>query len=229
MEHTDAVPNEEPKRPNFLYRRMREHGVRSLNDREVLAVLLSAALPEEQAFELGSKVGDLVGDDLLALSKLNLFELMRVLTERQAYVVIAAMELTRRRRETPVMDRPLIATSREAFEQLHPVLTDLQHEEFWLLFLDRGNRLMSRVRMSEGGMHGTVADPKKIFKMALDRHASTIILAHNHPSGQLRPSTEDITLTKKLVECGRFLDIGIHDHLIIGHEGYYSFSDNGQL
>ena len=100
---------------------------------------------------------------------------------------------------------------------------------FWLILLDRGNRLLELRKVSEGGLHGTVADPKVIFKMALDHRASSVVLCHNHPSGQLRPSEEDIRLTRKLTDGGRLLDIAIHDHLIVASSGYYSFADNGML
>ena len=143
--------------------------------------------------------------------------------------IVAALELGQRRRDLNVSQRPLIADSRAAFELLQPVMGDLPHEEFWLLLLDRGNRLMSRFKVSQGGMHGTVADPKMIFREALDQRASSVILCHNHPSGQLRPSAEDIQLTRKLVEGGRFLDIAVQDHLIVTNAGYFSFADNGQL
>jgi DNA repair protein RadC len=149
--------------------------------------------------------------------------------EAKAMSIVAALELGQRRRDTTVAERPLITGSRTAFEILHPVVSDLAHEEFWLLLLDRGNRLLDRCRVSQGGMHGTVADPKLIFREALDRRASSVILCHNHPSGQLRPSAEDISLTRKLVEGGRFLDILVQDHLIVTAGGYYSFADNGQL
>lgn len=143
--------------------------------------------------------------------------------------IVAALELGQRRRDLNVSQRPLIVDSRSAFELLQPVLGDLPYEEFWLLLLDRGNRLINRYQVSQGGMHGTVADPKRIFKEALDQRASAVILCHNHPSGQLRPSAEDIMLTRKLVEGGRFLDIVVQDHLIVTSSGYYSFADNGQL
>ncbi len=134
-----------------------------------------------------------------------------------------------RRRDSVVEERPLIATSREAYEVMRPWVADLPHEEFWLLLLDRGNRLLDRVKVSQGGIHGTVADPKVIFREALEKRASSVLLCHNHPSGQLRPSSEDITLTNKLVEGGRYLDIVVQDHLIVGSTGYFSFADNGHL
>jgi DNA repair protein RadC len=126
-------------------------------------------------------------------------------------------------------ERSTVATSASAHELVRDVLEDLPYEEFWLILLDRGNRLLRRCKVSQGGMHGTVADPKLIFREALDHRASSIILCHNHPSGQLRPSEEDIRLTRKLVDGGRLLDIAVHDHLIVAGTGYFSFADNGML
>jgi DNA repair protein RadC len=127
--------------------------------------------------------------------------------------------------------KPLVATSAEAYNLLLDCFdaTMDMREEFWMLMLDRGNRAKCVFRVSEGGLHGTVADPKMIYAAALKSLASSIILAHNHPSGQLRPSEEDIRLTKKLVEAGRYLDLPVNDHLIMTRQGYYSFADNGML
>lgn len=143
--------------------------------------------------------------------------------------LIAALELGRRRYVTEVAERPAVTNSVSCYDLLRGLLEDLPHEEFWVLMLDRGNRVMRKHRVSVGGMHGTVADPKLIYEAALRFRASSIVLAHNHPSGQLRASEEDIRLTRKLVEAGRFLDISVHDHLIVANTGYFSFADNGML
>jgi DNA repair protein RadC len=147
----------------------------------------------------------------------------------QTAVVLAAMELGRRRGTIDPRSRPLVATSASAYELLRSVLEDLPHEEFWMLLLDRGNRLLDRVCISSGGLHGTVADPKVIFKRALERRASGLVLAHNHPSGQLRPSEEDIRLTRKLMDGSMLLDLSVMDHLIVVNQGYFSFADNAML
>lgn len=149
--------------------------------------------------------------------------------ERTAVNLLAALELGRRKREAPARARPVISNSASAYEELKPVLADLPHEEFWLLLLDRGLRLIERRRVSMGGLHGTVADPKCIFHMAISKRSSCMVVAHNHPSGQLRPSEEDIRLTRKLVEGGRMLDILVQDHLIVTGLGFYSFADQGQM
>ena len=211
--------------------RMLARGPKAMTDVELVAILIRSGTPTESALDLARIILNKAGNDLHKLAALGTTDLMKVngVGEAKAMSIVAALELGQRRRDLSVAERPLIATSRAAFELLQPVVADLAHEEFWLLLLDRGNRLLERIKVSQGGMHGTVADPKLIFREALDRRASSVILCHNHPSGQLRPSAEDISLTRKLLEGGRFLDIAVQDHLIITTGGYYSFADNGQL
>ena len=211
--------------------RLLARGVKALSDAELVAILIRSGTPTDSALDLARIILRQAGNDLHKLAGLGVNELMRIhgVGEAKAMSIVAALELGQRRRDLNVSQRPLIVDSRSAFELLQPVLGDLPYEEFWLLLLDRGNRLSNRYQVSQGGMHGTVADPKRIFKEALDQRASAVILCHNHPSGQLRPSTEDIMLTRKLVEGGRFLDIVVQDHLIVTSSGYYSFADNGQL
>ncbi len=211
--------------------RLLARGPKAMTDVELVAILIRSGTPTESALDLARIILNKAGNDLHKLAALSTTDLMKVngVGEAKAMSIVAALELGQRRRDLTVAERPLIATSRAAFEILQPMVADLPHEEFWLLLLDRGNRLLERIRVSQGGMHGTVADPKLIFREALDRRASSVILCHNHPSGQLRPSAEDIALTRKLLEGGRFLDIAVQDHLIITTSGYYSFADNGQL
>ena len=211
--------------------RLLARGVRALSDAELVAILIRSGTPTDSALDLARIILNKAGNDLHKLAALGVNELMRVhgVGEAKAMSIVAALELGQRRRDLRVDQRPLIVDSRSAFDLLQPVLGDLPYEEFWLLLLDRGNRLMSRWKVSQGGIHGTVADPKLIFREALDQRASSVILCHNHPSGQLRPSAEDIQLTRKLVEGGRFLDITVQDHLIVTNTGYFSFADNGQL
>ncbi len=211
--------------------RLLARGPKAMSDVELVAILIRSGTPTESAVELARTILKQADNDLHKLAAMGHTALMRIhgVGEAKAMSIIAALELGQRRRDLTVADRPLITSSRTAFELLQPVVGDLSHEEFWLLLLDRGNRLLERIQVSLGGMHGTVADPKLIFGKALDRKASSIILCHNHPSGQLRPSSEDIALTKKLVEGGAFLDIAVQDHLIVTSTGYYSFADNGQM
>lgn len=209
-----------------------QRGGAALSDAELLAILIRTGTPKHNALDLARKILATAGGDLERLGRLGVRDLMKVdgIKEAKAITIAAALELGRRRKENPVRERPSIRSSAEAFEQLHPKMADLGHEQFWLLFLDRGCRMLQPpFRLSEGGMHGTVADPKLIFKHSLDVKASCIVLAHNHPSGQLRPSEEDIQLTRKLVEGGRLLDIAVQDHLIVTTGGYFSFADQGML
>lgn len=211
--------------------RLLKQGPGALSDAELLAILIRTGTREASAVDMAKGLLHDTGNDLVKLGRLGVRELMRIkgLKEAKAITIVAAMELGRRRRDASPAARPSVGTSASAFELLHPVLGDLMHEEFWLLLLDRGNRLLERCKVSEGGLHGTVADPKRIFRVALERQASSLVLAHNHPSGRAVPSEEDIKLTRKLVEGGRFLDITVQDHLIVTVSGYYSFADNGAL
>ena len=149
--------------------------------------------------------------------------------EAKAIAIVAALELGRRRRQISPEEKPKIAGSKDAFELLKPDLTDLPHEEFWVLLLNRANRLIRKVQISQGGVAGTVADPKIIYKAALDELASGIIVAHNHPSGNLTASQADISLTQRLRDGGKLLEIQVLDHLILAGHNYFSFADEGIL
>ncbi len=211
--------------------RLLKLGAKALSDAELVAILIRAGTPKDSALDLAKIIMNRAGNDLHKLAATSITELMKIngVGEAKALSIVAALELGQRRRAQAIEERPQVHASQSAFDLLRPLVADLPHEEFWLLLLDRGNRLLSHCRVSEGGMHGTVADPKRIFREALERRASSVVLCHNHPSGQLRPSSEDIALTKKLVDGGRLLDITVQDHLIITVSGYYSFADNGQL
>jgi DNA repair protein RadC len=137
--------------------------------------------------------------------------------------------LGRRRKETESPKRERIISSKEAVDIFQPLLADHLHEEFWILFLNRANMIISKKQISSGGMAGTVVDPKIIFKAALDEKASSIILCHNHPSGNINPSEEDKKLTKKITEAGKVLEIAVLDHIIVAHSGFFSFADEGLL
>lgn len=206
-------------------------GGSALSDAELLAILIRSGTAKANALDVARNILDQAGNDLHRLARMSVRELMKIrgMGEAKAVGIAAALELGRRRRNAEGTVRPLVASSAQAYEEVRSVLGEQPHEEFWILVLDRGNRLMERCCISRGGMHGTVADPKIIFKEAVDRRASSLVLCHNHPSGQLRPSEEDIRLTRKLVEGGSLLDIGILDHLIVTANGYYSFADNGML
>lgn len=211
--------------------KLMRHGARSLSDAELIAILIRSGSRAESALDLAKRILAKAGNDLHRLGAFGVSDLAgpKGMGSVKAIAIVAALELGRRRRESDAPARPLIATSASAYELIRSKLIDLQHEEFWLILLDRGNRLLEVVPVSSGGMHGTVVDPKVIFKTALDKRASGLLLCHNHPSGQLRPSEEDIALTRKLTDGARLLDLIIQDHLILGGTGYYSFADNGML
>jgi DNA repair protein RadC len=149
--------------------------------------------------------------------------------EAKAITIISALELGRRRKDFQAEEKPKIGGSADAFEILKADLLDIPHEAFWILLLNRANRVIKKHQISQGGVAGTVADPKIIFKIAVEELASGIILAHNHPSGNLTASQADIDLTKKLKESGKLLDIQVLDHIIIAGKKYFSFADEGLL
>lgn len=211
--------------------RLMAQGAKALSDAELVAILIRAGTPKRSALELAREILAAMGNDLNTLAAATPVELMKRpgVGEAKAMSIIAALELGQRRRATNPRERTRIATSANVFEELRHKLADLHQEEFWMLLLDRGLRLIDTKRISIGGVHGTVADPKVIFRKAIEAGASCIAVAHNHPSGQLRPSEEDIRLTRKLVEGGRLVDIIVQDHIIIAGDGYYSFADNGQM
>ncbi|MEO8068010.1 MAG: DNA repair protein RadC [Flavobacteriales bacterium] len=211
--------------------RLMSQGPQALSDAELLAILIRTGTPKMNALEMGREILRTSGNDIGRLGRRSVADLMKThgMGEAKAITIAAALELGRRRREEPSLERKKILNSADAHEELRPFLTDLPHEQFWLLILDRGNKVTDKCMVSDGGMHGTVADPKRIFKEALDRRAAGVVLAHNHPSGQLQPSAEDLALTKKLVEGARLLDIAVQDHLIVTDNGYFSFADNGLL
>ncbi len=211
--------------------RMLALGPKALSDAELVAILLRSGQASESALDLAKRVLHTAGNDLHRLAALSPSDLMRLkgVGEAKALAVLAALELGARRRALEPAERPLVGSAAVVHELMRPHLEDLQHEEFWLLLLDRGLRLIDKCRISQGGMHGTVADPKMIFRIALERKASVIILSHNHPSGQLRPSEEDIRLTRKLREAGALLDVQVSDHVIVALGGYYSFAESGAM
>lgn len=206
-------------------------GKSALSDAELLAILMNTGSRNETVVDLAKRILHSVNHDLVALSRLSIQDLMKFkgVGEAKAVTLAAALELGRRRRETEASQKIKINSSRDAYEYLAPALSDLNHEEFWVLLLNRANKVIGKQRIGAGGFTGTVADPRIIFKTALEHSAVALILGHNHPSGNLKPSQEDLNLTKKLCEAGKFLDIQILDHLIIGETGYFSFADEGRL
>ncbi|MBG8552537.1 MULTISPECIES: RadC family protein [Hymenobacter] len=208
-----------------------QKGRAALSDAELMAILLGSGTARLSAVDVAKLVLNAVQNDLNALARLSVKELMKQkgIGEAKAITIIAALELGRRRKEADVPARATITSSADIYRVIRPHLQDLPHEEFWVVLLNRANVVMRTVSISRGGVAGTVADPKLIFKEALEQLASSIILVHNHPSGNRNPSAADIALTRKLKEAGQFLDLPILDHLIYTDAGYYSFADEGTL
>ncbi len=206
-------------------------GAQSLSNAELLAILLRSGSREETAVGLAQRVLHACDNNLNELGRQALSALTRFkgLGETKALTILAALELGRRRQLTDAKDRLLIKSSKDSYDAISPIIADLPHEEFWILLLNRANRVISRERVSVGGVTGTVVDARIVFKRALDMLACSIVLCHNHPSGNLSPSRADIDLTKKMKAAGKTLDIQVVDHLIVSDKGYYSFMDEGIL
>jgi DNA repair protein RadC len=202
-----------------------------LSDAELIAILIGSGNKNESAVELSKKILNSVNNNLIELSKLSTNELMTFngIGNAKALSIVAALELGSRRRVADVIVKDKIKDSKEVFEYFSSNFTDKSYEEFWILMLNRANRIIKKVNISEGGISGTVVDPKKVFRIALENKACSIVLCHNHPSGNVQPSEADIKLTKKLKDAGNILDIVVVDHIIIGIECYFSFSDEGIL
>ena len=206
-------------------------GTSALSDAELIAILLGSGTTTLSAVDLSKKILQGVNYNLHDLARLSVKDLMKIkgIGEAKAITIIAALEIGRRRKDLDPEEKPKITSSRDAYEMLKGHLLDLPHEEFWILILNRANRVVRKVQISQGGVAGTVADPKIIFRHALEELASGIIIAHNHPSGNLNASQADIDLTKKVKEGGRLLEIQLLDHLIIAGQKYFSFADEGVL
>lgn len=207
------------------------NGRRQLTDAELIAILIGSGSRDESAVELSRRILASCDNDLDALGRLSLNELCKFkgVGEAKAISIVAALELGRRRKDADSKEMQKISSSGDAFRLLLPMFADLNHEEFWILSLNQANFVIGKHLISKGGLAGTVADPKIIFKVALENNAASIILAHNHPSGNLKPSGNDLNITKKLVEAGKMLDLFILDHLIITNKKYYSFGDEGLI
>ena len=211
--------------------KMLKSGATALSDAELIAILIRTGNGTDTALDLARQMLAAEKNELqrLAMNGIRPLSKIKGVGEVKAITIQAAIELGRRCRLAEVREKPLIRNSMDAFLLLDPLLRDLQHEEFWILLLNRANMVMDTRMISKGGISGTVVDPKLIFHEALDAKASGIILGHNHPSGNNRPSEQDLKLTQKLKEAGKFLEIAVLDHIIIAGSTFYSFADEGTL
>jgi DNA repair protein RadC len=204
-------------------------GPAALSNAELIAILIGSGNLEESAVALSKRILNELNDNLAELARLTISDLKKYkgIGEAKAITIAAALELGRRRSITVLNEKAQLKDSKTAFILLQKELGDLNYENFCIILLNRANRVLKTVKISDGGITGTVVDPRKVFKIALDNNATSIILGHNHPSGQLTPSDADIQLTKKLKQAGDMLDLPVLDHIIVGDGNYYSFADEG--
>ncbi len=203
-------------------------GKSALSDAELIAILISSGSRNESAVDLRKRI--LAGaDSLNSLGKMSISQLMNFkgIGEAKAIAIIAALELGRRRRAEDTVELVKITSSKLVFEIMQPIIGELPHEEFWVLFLNNSNKVILKSQLSKGGISGTIVDVRLVFKLALETGATSLILCHNHPSGNLAPSEADKQITKKLKLAGDRLDVKVLDHLIITETKYYSFVDKG--
>jgi DNA repair protein RadC len=206
-------------------------GKNALSDAELIAILIGSGNKEDSAVELSKKILKSVNNNLIELSRLSVIDLVRFkgIGDAKAVSIVAALELGNRKREADIIVRDKISSSKDVFELFSSTFSGCDYEAFWILLLNRANCIINKVNISEGGLSGTIVDPKKVFRFALENKASSVVLCHNHPSGNIQPSEADIKLTKKIKDVGSALDLEIIDHIIIGNENYYSFADEGIL
>ena len=206
-------------------------GRQSLTNAELLAILIGSGNAKETAVELSQRILLHYRNNLDVLGRLTIDDLLKFngIGPAKAITIIAALELGRRRNLAEAEQKVQIKSSRDIYEVMYPLIADLPNEEFWVLHLNKANRIIDKERISIGGIGGTVVDVKIILKSALQKLASSMILVHNHPSGNLTPSDADLSITKKLRDAATYLEIMVLDHVIIGDKNYYSFADNGNI
>jgi DNA repair protein RadC len=218
-----------------LYDRPREKllhkGSASLSEAELIAILIGSGTRKMSAVDLSRLIVKDAGNSLDTLGKKSLKQLMsyKGIGEAKAITIAAALELGKRRAMEMPVQLPKITSSNDAFRIMQPILGELPHEEFWVMLLDNSHKVVEKKNISIGGITGTLVDTRLVFKKAIEAGAVAMILSHNHPSGNLKPSMQDKSLTIKLVEAGKLLDIKVLDHLIITQQGYYSFADEGLM
>lgn len=200
-----------------------------LSDAELLAILIGSGNKNESAVDLSKRILNSVEGNLNKLAKLTLEQLtnFKGIGEAKAISIITALELGKRRQFEIGLEKPKITSSKDVFNLMNPILGDLPHEEFWVLFLNNSNKVLEQYQVSKGGLTATIVDIRLLFKKALELSAVAMIVCHNHPSGKLQPSNADKQLTQKIKEASTTLDIKLLDHLIITEKAYFSFADEG--
>ncbi len=206
-------------------------GKAALSDAELIAILIGSGSRNESAVDLSKRILKSVDNNLNALGKSTINQLLQFkgIGEAKAITIQAAMELGRRRRSEEAVELFKITSSQAVFDVMQPLIGELAHEEFWIIYLNNANKIMSKFQLSKGGITGTLVDVRLVFKTALSQGAVGLILVHNHPSGTLKPSDSDKQITQKLKIAGEQLDIKVLDHVIVTETNYFSFSDEGIL
>ncbi len=210
--------------------KMLAKGIGALSDAELLAILISTGTKSQSALDLARAVLSSADNNLHLLGKRTISDLIKIggIGEAKAVTIMAALELGRRRSNAD-LERTEVRTYTDVSKIMQPIIGDLPHEEFWVMFLNRSNRVIDKVLISSGGVSGTTVDVRIIMKKAIERLASSLILVHNHPSGNLMPSAEDKNLTKRIADAAKFFGINVVDHVIIADKSVYSFAESGLL
>ena len=203
-------------------------GKSTLSDSELLAIIIGSGSRNESAVQLSQRILASSQNNLNSLGKLSIKQLteFKGIGEAKAISIAAALELGRRRKYEETIELDKITSSKIIFEIMHPIMCDLVHEEFWVLYLNNSNKVLHKAQHSKGGLTSTTVDIRMVFKTALEHNATNIVLSHNHPSGKLQPSQEDIDMTKKFILAGQQMNIPIIDHVIVTQSGHFSFKDN---
>jgi len=206
-------------------------GISTLSSAELIAILIGSGNKSESAVDVSKRILQSVNQSITELSKLPIEKLMEFkgIGEAKAVSIVTAIELGKRRQLETTSDLLMIGSSLQVYKLMHSLIGDIEHEEFWVLYLNNSNKLLSKNLMSKGGITSTLVDVRLLYKRALELSAVAIILCHNHPSGTIEPSKSDRELTAKIKEAGNSLDIRLLDHLIITEKSYFSFADSGEL
>lgn len=206
-------------------------GKSALSDAELVAILIGSGSRNESAVALSKRILASVNNNLSSLGKQSLAQLMEFkgIGEAKAITIVAALELGRRRKEENPLELVKVTSSKVMYQEMYPIIGELAHEEFWVVYLNNANKIIFKAQLSKGGITGTVVDVRLVFKIALEQNAVAIVLAHNHPSGKLQASEADIQVTKRIKNAGLQLDISVLDHIIVTEHSYFSFADEGIL
>lgn len=238
MNNDNSIPQSAPRRIADLSdddkprEKALRHGIRTLSDTELIAILLGGGIPGKSVIDLSRELYDISNRSLSDLARMSVRDMCKRIAgigPAKAITIAAALELGARRKDLKSESRPRIRTSSDAYEVIRNSLQDLAYEEFWIILLSRANMVIATTCISSGGTAATVVDPKIIMKHAIEHLASSIILVHNHPSGNISPSAQDDALTRKIKSAGQLLDVNVVDHLIIGQTGYYSYADEARI